>query len=312
MKLRLLSPVSPLLLALVVALMALLLGPLTTSAAAPRADTSTLNLPAHSALAPSSLNPFANVPVTGRATSLASSATPARAFSGHVTVQGFAVQNGQLVARVLLSGVAGAQSIGPIAATMPATVTGTCQVLTLNLGPLHLNLLGLVVDLNQVTLTITAQQGPGLLLGNLVCAIANLLNGGNAPPGIVAGLLNQLIGLIERVLGGLSPSFSAPNNQLTFNASMSGTVVASTPATVTAPVSGTCSILALDLGPLHLNLLGLVIDLTPVHLTITAQSGSGNLLGNLLCAITNLLNGTPPNMSAVAKELNLLLAILRL
>ena len=150
------------------------------------------------------------------------------------------------------------------------------------------------------------------MLGNLVCAIANLLNGGGTPPGVLAGLLNQLIGLIEQVLGGLSPSFSAPNNQLTFNASMNGTVVASTPATVTEPVSGTCSILTLDLGPLHLNLLGLVIDLSQVHLTLTAQAGPSNLLVNLLCAIANLLNGTPPNMSAVAKELNLLLAILRL
>src|SRR3954467_1401591 len=52
-----------------------------------------------------------------------------------------------------------------------------------------------------------------------------------------------------------------------------------------AAAAGTCSILALTLGPLHLDLLGLVVDLNQVHLQITAEQGSGNLLGNLLCAV---------------------------
>lgn len=307
-----------LLLALVAALVGSLIGPLAASAAPRAAETQTVANPATTPTSPSSLNPFANIQATGRATALSAtgaSAASAGTFAGRVTVQGFAVRNGHLVARVTVNGTvstaAGTRSVGTVAATAPATVTGTCSVLNLVLGPLHLNLLGLVVDLNQVTLNITAQQGPGLLLGNLVCAIANLLNGGG-PPNVLAGLLNSLISLIEKVLGSLTPSFTAPNNKLLFTESISTTVMASTPATVTAPVSGTCSILTLDLGPLHLNLLGLVIDLSPVHLTINAQAGPGNLLGNLLCAITNLLNGTPPNFSAIAKELNLLLTILRL
>ncbi len=40
-------------------------------------------------------------------------------------------------------------------------------------------------------------------------------------------------------------------------------------------------------------------------LNITAQSGPGNLLGNLLCDVANLLNGPPP----VAGELTALLNI---
>jgi hypothetical protein len=52
-----------------------------------------------------------------------------------------------------------------------------------------------------------------------------------------------------------------------------------------------CSILNLDLAPLHLDLLGLVVDLDEVILNIVAAPGAGNLLGNLLCAITGLLNG---------------------
>jgi hypothetical protein len=39
--------------------------------------------------------------------------------------------------------------------------TGTCQILDLTLGPLDLNLLGLMVHLDQVHLNITAQSGPG-------------------------------------------------------------------------------------------------------------------------------------------------------
>src|SRR3954469_6714043 len=54
-------------------------------------------------------------------------------------------------------------------------------------------------------------------------------------------------------------------------------------------VTATCGILNLTLGPLDLDLLGLVVHLDTVHLTIDAQSGSGNLLGNLLCAVAGLL-----------------------
>jgi hypothetical protein len=53
-----------------------------------------------------------------------------------------------------------------------------------------------------------------------------------------------------------------------------------------------CQILDLTLGPLNLDLLGLQVSLNQVHLNITAQSGSGNLLGNLLCSVAHLLDNT--------------------
>jgi hypothetical protein len=68
-----------------------------------------------------------------------------------------------------------------------------------------------------------------------------------------------------------------------------------------------CSILNLDLGPLHLDLLGLVIDLAPVHLDITAVPGAGNLLGNLLCAVAGLLDGPANPLGGIAALLNRLL-----
>lgn len=73
------------------------------------------------------------------------------------------------------------------------TTQASCEILDLELEPLDLNLLGLVVHLDRIVLDITAQPGPGNLLGNLLCAIANLLNGNN-PLGAIANLLNQILG----------------------------------------------------------------------------------------------------------------------
>jgi hypothetical protein len=70
--------------------------------------------------------------------------------------------------------------------------------LNLVLGPLHLDLLGLVVDLNRVVLDIVAQTGAGNLLGNLLCAITNLLNGGiNLPIPFLTQLLNQILAILR-------------------------------------------------------------------------------------------------------------------
>lgn len=65
------------------------------------------------------------------------------------------------------------------------------------------------------------------------------------------------------------------------------------------------------LGPLDLDLLGLVVHLNQVHLNITADAGPGNLLGNLLCAIAGLLDPGPlSNLQALVNLLNQILAIL--
>ena len=73
--------------------------------------------------------------------------------------------------------------------------TGTCQILDLTLGPLDLNLLGLMVHLDQVHLNITAQSGPGNLLGNLLCGVAHLLDSNGSTTGLAAFLNNLLRGL---------------------------------------------------------------------------------------------------------------------
>jgi hypothetical protein len=73
--------------------------------------------------------------------------------------------------------------------------------------------------------------------------------------------------------------------------------------------SGQCQILHLDLGPLFLDVLGLQINLSEVVLDITAVSGPGNLLGNLLCSLVHLLDQSP---LPLAEILDLLANINRL
>jgi hypothetical protein len=77
---------------------------------------------------------------------------------------------------------------------------GSCPILTLDLGPLDLNLLGLRVALNEVNLLIEAIPGAGELLGNLLCAVAGLLDPGGFLPGVlgqIAGILNQILQIID-------------------------------------------------------------------------------------------------------------------
>ncbi len=75
-----------------------------------------------------------------------------------------------------------------------------CDVLNLVLGPLDLNLLGLEVHLDTVVLDIVAVPGAGNLLGNLLCTVAGLLD----PAGPLEGLLTQLTGLLQQILGALN------------------------------------------------------------------------------------------------------------
>jgi hypothetical protein len=123
-------------------------------------------------------------------------------FAGTLNITRFAVQNRQLVAVGTITGtltdsagaVIGTVTAVPVA--LPVAATATCPILHLTLGPLDLNLLGLVVHLNQVVLNIDAQSGPGNLLGNLLCAVAHLLDG-TAPAGGLAALLNGILAILN-------------------------------------------------------------------------------------------------------------------
>jgi hypothetical protein len=73
-----------------------------------------------------------------------------------------------------------------------ARAAAGCDILNLVLGPLDLNLLGLEVRLDRVVLDIIATPGAGNLLGNLLCAVAGLLDG--------AGFLTQISQILNSIL----------------------------------------------------------------------------------------------------------------
>jgi len=79
-----------------------------------------------------------------------------------------------------------------------AAAARTCGILNLVLAPLDLNLLGLTVHLDRVVLNVAAVSGAGNLLGNLLCSVAGLLDGG------LGGLLGQVQALLNQILGALN------------------------------------------------------------------------------------------------------------
>jgi hypothetical protein len=78
------------------------------------------------------------------------------------------------------------------------------------------------------------------------------------------------------------------------------------------PLPTACQILNLTIQPINLNLLGLSVRTSRIDLRIEAVPGAGNLLGNLLCGITNILNPgqlTNTPLGQLAQILNAILAL---
>ena len=143
-------------------------------------------------------------PARGSISAPITAAQSGGALGGVFDITSFATNAaGQLVANGTFTGTytdaAGAvQTITSAASSVVTNANagqgGGCQILDLVLGPLHLDLLGLVVDLNQVHLDISAVPGAGNLLGNLLCSVAGLLDNGTGVSGL-ANILNRLLGL---------------------------------------------------------------------------------------------------------------------
>jgi hypothetical protein len=119
-------------------------------------------------------------------------------FAGTFTLQRFAVTDGAVTAVGRLVGTVTNTATGAVTSivrnvALPVAVgEATCDILHLDLGPLNLDLLGLQIDLSQIVLDITAESGPGNLLGNLLCAVAGLLDNPNG----LAKLLNQILSVL--------------------------------------------------------------------------------------------------------------------
>jgi hypothetical protein len=234
------------------------------------------------------------------------------------TIENISIVDGQLVASGSVSGTVKGQDFTAPFENVPVDITlaqpepgdtnapAACGVLDLALGPINLDVLGLVVETSPICLEITAIPGGGLL-GDLLCSVANLLNGGLSIGDILGGLnlvdpvtgvqvapalttdqINQLLGAIEDLLNGAL-----------------GQLIDAILTEITDATGLTCGILHLELGPLDLNLLGLAVSLDdcdggPVVVDITGERGAGNLLGNLLCG---LLGGGGLNLGDTLQDI---------
>jgi hypothetical protein len=140
---------------------------------------------------------------------------PGKNFKGTLSVLRFEEQNGAIVAIASLTGKVTGKGNGnrrinreltiPVsfgadggeASAASVRAAATCEILNLVLGPIDLNLLGLRLQVNEIRIRLTADQFGGLL-GALLCAIANLLNGGGLLSQIVEAL-NDLLDLLRTV-----------------------------------------------------------------------------------------------------------------
>jgi hypothetical protein len=210
-----------------------------------------------------------------------------------VNITGVANNALQLVANATTATGKSVQIPLTLANTTPDPVT---PILDLIVGAIHLNALGLHVDTSNICLNITAQSDPGNLLGNLLTDVSNLLNQGlnlnqllgNLTSGQLSSLSSGLSGLLNGAVGAIGS---------TANAATGGASVTST---------GTTQILNLSLGPVNLDLLGLQVSLDncaggPVTVAISAQSGPGNLLGNLLGGLSHLLDSSASTTALLNK-----------
>jgi hypothetical protein len=147
------------------------------------------------------------VPVTGASEN-------GKQFNGRYAIDRFATSRGRLVSVGTMRGRLGNRRVVERGVRMPAALSGgtaaaaaqppvppipgACEILNLRLGPINLNLLGLVVRTNRIQVRIDAVPGAGNLLGNLLCAITGLLDPQTAGVRQQAPALNAILALVPR------------------------------------------------------------------------------------------------------------------
>lgn len=199
------------------------------------------------------------------------------------------VARGQAVATYRSGGSVHGTAVKAVALSVQQGTT--CNVLHLELGELRLNLLGLIVTLTPVgdpsiVLDISADSSGAL--GKLLCQVISSIQSGSlakttkATRGLSALVRKQYSG---GVVNADVPLASQQARQTTTStAATTGTTVGTTTTgTTTTPAAGQCQVLDLVLGPLNLDLLGLVVSLNKVQLDISANPTGA--LGTLFCQL---------------------------
>ena len=146
-----------------------------------------------------------NLAVTSTGAAGQPAAGTAGVFNGVLTITSFTTNTaGQLLANGTITG--STTFVGGLIQTVNQVVTGLvvtpasarCTILHLDLGPIFLDLLGLQLTTSPITLDLTAVAGAGNLLGNLLCAVAHLLDQNPLLPAI-QNLLAQIGGILGTV-----------------------------------------------------------------------------------------------------------------
>ncbi|GAC1577819.1 MAG: hypothetical protein NVS3B18_11560 [Candidatus Dormibacteria bacterium] len=135
-------------------------------------------------------------------------------------------------------------------------------MLHLDLKELTLQLLGLNAHLDRVILDITGDPRGGVL-GSLFCRLAH-----------------------ARVASARVATLHALNAHVRANQGHVLRFSALLTPRASAAAGTTCQVLDLVVGPLNLQLLGLVVNLQRVHLSVTATRGAG-ALGDLFCQLAD-------------------------
>ena len=135
--------------------------------------------PASSA-APPAASPLATVTTTINGATYQLTNLAASTVNGALQITGTATNT--------LTGQSGPFSL--LGTLTGAATTAACSILHLDIQPISLDLLGLQVTTSEIVLDITAQPGPGNLLGNLLCGVANLLNSNGSLTGLTHVLNN--------------------------------------------------------------------------------------------------------------------------
>jgi hypothetical protein len=172
-----------------------------------------------------------------------------------------------------------------------------CGILTLELGEVHLDLLGLNLDTSEICLEVEAVPGSNNLLGNLLCSITGALDEPISLRDLLGGAIPAIQGQVQQLFEELSALLSSALGSVFTEGTATSGVGA-------AQVDEVCPILDLSLGPVDLDLLGLQVHLDdcndgPVTVSLSAESGPGNLVGNLLCGLVGLLDANTPQIIAV-------------
>jgi hypothetical protein len=222
-----------------------------------------LSVLAFAAVVAPSANAKTSTPTTGSTSSrlsMTAKITSFRATASGVVAAG--TLNGKL-----RSGTSVSRDSAPVRFAVVAKANAArCNVITLRLAPLDLELLGVQVTTSHISLDVYALHGR--VLGDLFCALSHAKVTFPRSARLAHALNARLHGRPLRVW----------------------TATESFPANAAQAQPQSCQVLKLVLGPLHLDLLGLVVDLygqtkaDPVIVTINAQPSKG-LLGQLLCGL---------------------------